>query len=406
MDQFFKNLVTASIEGKIIAKDICLKILNSKEIELLPLLNAAFEVRKKYKGMEVTIHILDNVQNGLCSQDCFYCAQSKNSTADIEKYSMKPDDEIMAEAKEAYESGAFRHCLVFSGKGPSQERIEHLATLVKRMKSNFQMEICVSPGFISKDQARILKGAGVDRINHNINTSENYYSKICTTHTYQDRINTIHAAKSVGLALCSGVIIGMGESDEDIIAMAAELRKVGAASIPVNFFIPITGTAIADQQKLTPEYCLRILCLFRFINPEVEIRIAAGRELHLRSMEAMALYPANSLFMEGYLNTNLFTALSSNSDIGTIRETYFASNVFTNYSVYYCDKGDFIVEEKFTFEIGGKNKGFQGNFSSKDETAFASFEQIKDIPNSFVIADDIEIGFGNKIPLWLFGFLY
>jgi len=305
-----ETLVQKSLGSEPLNNRECRAIL-SGEYELLPLLDAAFKIRQKYFQRDVYIHILNNVQNGGCSQDCQYCAQSQTATAPIEKYSHKSDAEILAEAKAAYENKAFRHCLVFSGKGLSQARIEHLAGLVKQMKSKFKMEICVSPGFITADQAKILKQAGVDRINHNLNTSRRYYRTICSTHQYDDRLATIKIANKVGLTVCSGIIVGMGEQAQDIIAVALELKKQGVASIPINFLLPIPGIALKSPQDLTPEYCLRVLCLFRLLNPRTDIRIAAGREYHLRGLEVLALYPATSLFLKGYLNTRGSTAAAT-----------------------------------------------------------------------------------------------
>lgn len=302
-NSFYNNLAQKSIAGELISYDDCRKILSSAEIELLSLINAAFEVRRKYTGKTVTLHIINNVQNGLCSQDCQYCAQSLNSQARIETYTLKTDEEIMAEAKEAFKSGAFRHCLVFSGPKQSQERIEHLAGLIKEMKARFSpMEVCVSPGFVTDNQAQILKDAGLNRLNHNINSSKRYYTKICSTHEYQDRINTLNAAKNADLEICSGVIIGMGEKEDDVINVALTLREIQPKSLPVNFFLPIEGLPLKQNNNLTPEYCLRVLCLYRFLNPKTELRVAAGREVQLRDMEVMCLYPANSIFINGYLN--------------------------------------------------------------------------------------------------------
>jgi len=216
---------------------------------VLSLLQSAYDVRKKHFGNKVKIHIINNVQNGLCGEDCSYCAQSKSSNAVIEEYSMKSDEEIMQEARAAYESGAFRHCLVFSGKGPSDKRTAHLARIIKDIKSRYKMEVCVSPGKVDKEMARILKDAGLDRINHNINTSENNYKNICSTHTYKDRVETLKAAKGAGLEICSGVIVGMGESSEDIIDMANFLHEFKVASIPVNFLLPIDGISLEDTNK-------------------------------------------------------------------------------------------------------------------------------------------------------------
>ena len=208
----------------------------------------------------------------------------------------------MAEAKAAYEQGAFRYCLVFSGTGPTDERVEKIARIVREIKSRYPIEVCVSPGVITFQQAKVLKAAGLDRLNHNLNTSRSNYSKICTTHTFEDRLATLFAAKDVGLKVCSGVIIGMGESMGDVVDLAMKLLDVKAESIPVNFLIPIPGIALKEAVGLTPDYCLRVLCLFRFLNPKAEIRIAAGREMHLRSLEALGLYVANSIFLQGYLN--------------------------------------------------------------------------------------------------------
>lgn len=300
--KFYAQLTDTSITGEALSTKMARDILVSEQIDLLPLLNAAYEVRKKFVGKEVTIHIINNSQNGYCPEDCHYCAQAKSSKADIEEYPLKFDDEILAEAKNAYEKGAYRYCMVFAGRGPSQGRVEHLARLIREIKSRYPIEICVSAGLLDRKKAEILKDAGLDRLNHNLNTSEQYYPKICTTHTYHDRLTTLQAARQAGLQLCSGVILGMGEEVDDVIETMYTLRKIEAESIPVNFFIPIKGVQLSKQSDLSPDYCLRVLCLYRFLNPKAEIRVAAGRELRLRSMEVMALYPANSLFLDGYLN--------------------------------------------------------------------------------------------------------
>lgn len=278
------------------------EIITSKNIELLPLLNAAYEVRKRFVGKEVSIHIINNGQNGHCPEDCHYCAQAKSSNADIDEYPLKTRAEFLAEAKNAYEKGAYRYCMVFAGRGPSKSRVELLADLIREIKSKYPIEICVSSGLLDEEKAKILKEAGLDRLNHNLNTSERHYPNICTTHTFQDRLRTLKVAREAGIELCSGIIVGMKESIEDILDVAYTLREIKVESIPVNFLIPIAGNVLADEPPLTPEFCLRVLCLFRFLNPKAEIRIAAGRELHLRSMEVMALYAANSLFLDGYLN--------------------------------------------------------------------------------------------------------
>ncbi|MEI8011249.1 MAG: biotin synthase BioB [Candidatus Omnitrophota bacterium] len=278
------------------------RILDTCQLDTMELLSLAYRFRYKYFGKSVTVHILNNVQNGMCPEDCRYCAQSSSSSAPIQAYAMKTDDEILAEAGAAHAAGAGRYCMVFSGTGPSDSRIEHLSRLVREIKQRYPMEVCVSPGVVTTAQARRLKEAGLDRLNHNLNTSEKYYRHICTTHSYADRLGTLVSAHAAGLAVCSGVIIGMGEGPEDVYGMACSLRDVGAESIPVNFLIPVPGIALNSAAGLSPEYCLRVLCLFRLMNPSAEIRMAAGREIHLRSLEPLGLYAANSLFLQGYLN--------------------------------------------------------------------------------------------------------
>jgi biotin synthase len=301
---FYTELTRKSLEGHQLDNATCARILSDPSLEILGLLDAAYQVRKHYFGQEVSVHILNNAQNGHCQEDCHYCAQAKSSTADIEEYGMKPDEEMLQEARTAYAKGAACYCMVYAGRRASQSRIDRLKRILVQIKSEFpDKEICASTGFVSGEGAVELKQAGLDRLNHNLNTSEAHYPRICTTHTFADRLNTLLAAKNAGLKICSGVIVGMGEKHADIIDVAKRLRELKAESIPVNFFLPIEGSVLASQaSNLTPGFILRVLSLFRLLNPSSEIRIAAGRELHLRSMEVMALYPANSLFLQGYLN--------------------------------------------------------------------------------------------------------
>jgi biotin synthase len=301
--QWYQSLAEAGIAGELLTTETCLQLLTDNRVELLSLLAAAFQVRKHFHGKEVTVHIINNVSNGLCSEDCNYCPQSKSSTAEIQPYTEKTAEEIITEAKQAYEAGAHRYCMVYAGRRPSRERTERIANLVRTIKKQYPIEVCVSAGIMDDADTVLLKKAGLDRLNHNLNTSADRYARICTTHTYADRLNTLKAARRAGLEVCSGIIAGMGETPEELVELARVLRELEAKSIPINFLLPIAGNRLGEVQNLSPEFCLRILCLFRFLNPQAEIRIAAGREYHLRSMEPMSLYPANSLFMDGYLNT-------------------------------------------------------------------------------------------------------
>jgi biotin synthase len=171
------------------------------------------------------------------------------------------------------------------------------------VKDRYPVEVCLTAGLIEDEHAQILAEAGLDRLNHNLNTSESHYDKICSTHSYADRLATIETAARHGLETCSGIIMGMGEESHDLVDVAFRLRKLAVPSIPVNFLVPIDGNRVTSDGTLTPERCLRALAVMRLINPRAEIRAAGGREGHLRSLGALALWPANSLFVEGYLTT-------------------------------------------------------------------------------------------------------
>ena len=303
IDKYNQLAQKSLTEGTISADDIRW-IMEDESLELLPLLQAAFTVRQKYFGKGVKIHIINNVQSGNCSEDCRYCGQSRNMKDKKENiYPMKNDNEILAEAKAAYEGGAYRYCMVFSGRDLGKNRIDRICEVVGKIKQKYSIEVCVSAGTLNQDEAATLKAAGVDRYNHNVNTSSNKYGEICTSHSYEHRVGTIHNARNAGLDICSGVIIGMGESINDLVQITEELKKVEARSVPINFFIPIEGHGIKNPQPLNPEYCLKVLALFRLALPDVEVRAAGGREYHLRSLQALALYPCNSLFSRGYLTT-------------------------------------------------------------------------------------------------------
>jgi biotin synthase len=269
----------------------------------LPLLHAAYVPRERHFGRRVMVHVLNNVQNGLCPEDCGYCSQSRDSKAQLRKYPMKESAEILEGAERAARAGASRYCIVSSGRGPTLEQARRLGEIVRSVKQRFPIEVCLSVGLLGEEQARILAEAGLDRLNHNLNTSESRYPEICSTHSYADRVRTLSAAKKCGIEPCSGLIVGMGETSRDVVEVAFSLRELEVQSIPVNFLIPIEGNPVLSDGSLTPERCLRALAVMRLVNPSAEIRAAGGREGHLRSLQALALWPANSLFVEGYLTT-------------------------------------------------------------------------------------------------------
>jgi biotin synthase len=295
---------TRALAGDAFTRAEALTILRAPDDDLRMLLLAAFRVREHHFGRRVKLCLLRNARSGLCPEDCHYCSQSAVSTADIDTYRLLPEAQLIAGAEAAVERGARRYCMVTSGRGPSARDIDHLAGATHAIKERFpDLEICVSLGIMDEDQARALKSAGVGWVNHNLNTSERFHPSICTTHTYADRVATVRAVQRAGLATCCGGIIGMGEEDDDVVDLAFALRDLAVDSLPVNFLHPITGTPLAGAASVTATRGLKALCLFRFTNPASEIRAAGGRERNLGAWQALALYPANSVFVDGYLTT-------------------------------------------------------------------------------------------------------
>ncbi len=296
-------LAEKALRDEPLTREECHSVLNTSNDELLALLHAAFQVRSKYFGRTVRLQMLQNAKSGACQEDCHYCSQSSISTAPIERYSLLPQKQMMEGAKQAAASKAQRYCIVISGRSPLDREIDEIAGAVRSIKQEVPIQICCSLGLMSESQAKRLKAAGVDRVNHNLNTSEAFHASICTTHTFQDRLATIKNARAAGLEICSGGIVGMGESDEDLIELATALQDVKPDSIPLNMLTPVSGTPFEQANNLTPQRCLKVLCLFRFLHPRTEIRIAGGREHNLRSLQPLALYPADSVFVNGYLTT-------------------------------------------------------------------------------------------------------
>jgi biotin synthase len=280
-----------------------LSILRAPDEELLDVLAAAYKIRRRSFGNTVQLYFLMNAKSGLCPEDCSYCSQSKISTADIPRYNLLSREKLLDGARLAAQRGSKTYCIVISARGPSEREIQAVEKIVPEIKVRYDLEVCACLGLLTPDQAQRLAACGVNKVNHNLNTSPDFYNQICTTHTYQDRVETLKAVRAAGLALCSGGILGMGERDEDVVQMALALRELEVESIPLNFLIDIDGTPLAKSDRLTPRYCLKALAMFRFVNPASELRIAGGRELHLGSLQPLGLYAANSIFVGDYLTT-------------------------------------------------------------------------------------------------------
>jgi biotin synthase len=300
----FHRLADKVLQGHQVTREEAVGLLASHDDELLDLLSAAYRIRQKHFGKTVQLYFLMNAKSGLCPEDCHYCSQSKVSEAPIPKYNILQRDKLMAAAELAAQRKAKTYCLVISARGPNEREMKAVEAIVPEIKAKYGLNICACLGLLTEEQAARLKACGVDKVNHNLNTSESHYGNICTTHTYADRVQTLRRVRDAGLELCSGGIIGMGESHDDIVSMAMELRDLQVESIPLNFLNSIEGTPFQEIDELSPQDCLRALAMFRFVNPASELRISGGREIKLRSLQPLGLYAANSVFVGDYLTTS------------------------------------------------------------------------------------------------------
>ncbi|PTE69318.1 biotin synthase BioB [Staphylococcus devriesei] len=297
------NLAQRILNQETLTKTEALELFDNPNIDTFDLLHEAYIVRKYYYGKKVKLNMILNAKSGICSEDCGYCGQSVKMKQK-QRYALVEPEKIKAGAQVASDNHIGTYCIVMSGRGPTNREVNHICDTVQDIKElHPQLKICACLGLVDDEQADKLKEAGVDRYNHNLNTSERYHEEVVTTHTYQNRVDTIEIMKEHHISPCSGVICGMGETHEDIIDMAFALKAIDADSIPINFLHPIKGTKFGGLDLLSPMKCLRIIAMFRLINPTKEIRIAGGREVNLRSLQPLALQAANSIFVGDYLIT-------------------------------------------------------------------------------------------------------
>ena len=298
------SLTRKALARELPTPDEALKVLASPDDELMDVVAAAFKVRLRYFGRRVKLNYLVNIKSGLCPEDCFYCSQRLGSAADVLKYTWLKPDEVLQTARAGVQAGAKRVCLVASGRGPTDKDVARVSDMIAAVKADHpDVEVCACLGLLSDGQAERLRQAGTTAYNHNLNTAETNYGDICTTHSYQDRAQTVTRAKQAGLSPCSGLIAGMGETDTELVDVAFALRELDPDSVPVNFLIPFEGTPLGGRWTLTPQRCLRILAMVRFVCPDAEVRLAGGREIHLRSLQPLALHIVNSIFLGDYLTS-------------------------------------------------------------------------------------------------------
>ena len=290
------------------------KILQSEEIiedealqlvkaDLKELCEAANEIRKKFCGDEFEICTIINVKSGRCSENCKFCAQSAHYRVDVEKYPLMKSDGILAAAKHDYAAGVQRFSPVTSGRKLTKAEVESLCESMREIRVNTNLKICASCGLLDSDDLQKLKDAGLSRYHNNLESSENFFKTVCSTHTTADKIETIEAAKELGLEICSGGIMGLGESWKDRIDMAFMIRDLGAVSIPVNMLSPIVGTPYEHNKVLDVDEMRRICAIYRFINPKAFIRLAGGRGLLKDKGRSCLQSGANALISGDMLTT-------------------------------------------------------------------------------------------------------
>ncbi len=266
------------------------------------LMDKALETKLRYRGDKFSLCTIMNARSGRCTEDCAFCAQSARYSASVSVYPLRSPEDAIREAERAKVTGAERFSLVTSGRGMDSDEVERVAEIVHAIRSRVGIKVCCSLGILDGKSLCYLKDAGMSRYHHNLETSRRFFSHVVTTHTFQERIDTIRAAKEAGLEVCSGGIIGLGETQEDRLSMACSLVELDVDSVPINLLVPIEGTPLATAAPLEMTDILKTIAIFRLILPEKALRIAGGRESRLGDFQAMAFWAgADAMLIGGYL---------------------------------------------------------------------------------------------------------
>lgn len=294
-----------ALKNKIISRQEALKFLSLEPPECFYLYAAANALRDKFKGDKIKLCGIINAKSGRCPEDCIFCAQSKWHNSKIETYPLKSKKEIMQNALAAKKAQAGWFGIVTSGRGVVSDReIDKICETVRDVKDKIGIKACVAIGIVQKEQIKKLKAAGIDSFNMNLETSENFFPQICSTHTYKDKLKTIEALKKEGVHVCCGGIFGLGESLEDRVDLAFKLKSLDITSVNLNFLHPIEGTPGEKLPPLAPIECLNIIAVYRFILPRADIRVCGGREKNLRSLQPLIFIAgANATMLGNYLTT-------------------------------------------------------------------------------------------------------
>ncbi len=290
------------ISGKSISFEEAGKLLCSQDI--LSLAYSANVITRKFNGDSIDVESLLNAKSGKCPEDCSFCAQSSFYNTKISKYPLLPKQVVIVRAKEAERQGASSFCLVCAYRSPPEEEFRQICDTIEALKKEVSIDINASLGFMTLERARKLKSLGIKRYNHNLEASDSFFSQICKTHDFADRVKTAKIVKEAGLELCCGGIIGMGETVKQRIELAFALAALNPDEVPINILIPNEGTPMAQIVTITPEEAIRTIAVWRFIMPKVILKLAGGREVHFSDNGRMALRAgANGIISGGYLTT-------------------------------------------------------------------------------------------------------
>ncbi len=286
--------------------------------DVTALADCANTITRTFNGDTVDVEALINAKSGRCPEDCSFCAQSSFYDTGITKYPLLPKEVLVENAKKAKESGATSFCLVCAYRDPPEKDFQRICETIEEIRSKVEIEVNVSLGFMTPVRARRLKELGVKRYNHNLEAAESYFSKICTTHDFADRVNTARIVKDAGLELCSGGIIGMGESKKERLELAFSLASLRPEEVPINILISREGTPMGGFEPIDPLEAIKTIAVWRFIMPKTILKIAGGREVHLKDKDRLALKAgANGIITGGYLTTE---GNAPNRDIAMIKE--------------------------------------------------------------------------------------
>jgi biotin synthase len=303
---WIKTLKDRVLQGGEVTYEEALRLMEIEEPEALEtFLEAAREITLHYNSTKPGLCTLLNAKSYLCGEDCGFCAQSVRFDTQADRYGLMHPEKVIEAAKRAEKGGAENFCIVTSGAAPSEEEFEKIVAIFSALSKETRLNLDASLGFITEAQAARLKEAGVRRFNHNLQSSREFYPKIVSTHSYDTRLGTIKALLEGGLELCSGGILGMGETGEDRVKLAFELKPYKPHCIPVNMLNPRPGTPLENQPKADPTEFLKTIAIFRFIHPRSNIKLAGGRELNLTpgEQERALRGGANGLIIGGYLTT-------------------------------------------------------------------------------------------------------